>query len=132
MSLRGQYVLNIYPELKHPNNGGIEKHILRKAFCDFLPLSIVHRQKDAFSDAVGYSWKDCLKKHSKNKINRELSKLEFGVPTISSEEEYYKQVYYEYFKNWNQIDYMWRPKWTDVLDPSATFLSNHRNIEAST
>jgi len=128
-----QYILNIDPKLKHPN-GGIEKHILRKAFSEELPTSVIFRQKDAFSDAVGYSWKNCLKSFAEKNLSTAMLDEchKFGVSTISDEEAYYKQVYYKYFKEWNQLDYMWRPKWTDILDPSATFLKLHNTQTIST
>ena len=39
----------------------IEKQILRDAFCDYLPNDILYRQKEQFSDGVGYNWIDTLK-----------------------------------------------------------------------
>lgn len=52
--------------------GRIEKYILRKAFDDptnpYLPSEILWRQKEQFSDGVGYSWIDSLKKHAENEV----------------------------------------------------------------
>nr|WP_205737037.1 asparagine synthase B ['Catharanthus roseus' aster yellows phytoplasma] len=49
-------------------NGKIEKHILRQTFESYLPKKIVWRQKEQFSDGVGYSWIDALKQLAQNKI----------------------------------------------------------------
>mmetsp|Transcript_21257 Transcript_21257/g.9775 ORF Transcript_21257/g.9775 Transcript_21257/m.9775 type:complete len:95 (+) Transcript_21257:802-1086(+) len=65
------YMLNLRPELKDPkHNKNIEKYILRKAFDDpnqpYLPQSVLWRPKEAFSDGVGYSWKDQLIKYAES------------------------------------------------------------------
>ncbi|KAB1210253.1 Asparagine synthetase [glutamine-hydrolyzing] 3 [Morella rubra] len=66
--------MSIDPEWKmvRPDLGRIEKWILRNAFDDehnpYLPKHILHRQKEQFSDGVGYSWIDGLKDHA-NKQN---------------------------------------------------------------
>lgn len=56
--------MNIDAEQKMVGLGRMEKHILRAAFEDFLPAEIVWRQKEQFSDGVGYSWIDSLREHS--------------------------------------------------------------------
>jgi asparagine synthase (glutamine-hydrolysing) len=53
--------MNINPEDKMIKNGRIEKWVLREAFKDYLPESVLWRQKEQFSDGVGYSWIDSLK-----------------------------------------------------------------------
>ena len=54
--------MRLNPADKMAGNGKIEKHILRKAFEDYLPHEIAWRQKEQFSDGVGYGWIDTLKK----------------------------------------------------------------------
>ena len=54
--------MRLNPEAKMAGKGRIEKWVLRKAFEDLLPEEIVWRQKEQFSDGVGYGWIDTLKR----------------------------------------------------------------------
>jgi asparagine synthase (glutamine-hydrolysing) len=80
---------------------GIEKWILRKAFEDILPEHIVWRQKEQFSDGVGYSWIDKLKEITSASISDEdmaSAKFRFPVHTPMSKEEYfYRSIFQEHF-----------------------------------
>jgi asparagine synthase (glutamine-hydrolysing) len=82
-------------------NGRIEKHILRKAFEDYLPPEIAWRQKEQFSDGVGYSWIDTLKKITSEQVNDEQLKnaaFRFPINTPRSKEEYYyRSIFTELF-----------------------------------
>jgi len=75
----------------------MEKWILRKAFEDMLPESICWRQKEQFSDGVGYSWIDTLKKMTEEKVSdAEFARREnrFPVnPPKTKEEYYYREIY---------------------------------------
>ena len=79
----------------------IEKWILRKAFEDILPESIVWRQKEQFSDGVGYNWIDTLKKITEEKVSdAEFARREnrFPVnPPKTKEEYYYREIYSNLF-----------------------------------
>ena len=79
----------------------IEKWILRKAFEDLLPESIAWRQKEQFSDGVGYSWIDTLKKMTEEKVSdAEFARREnrFPVnPPKTKEEYYYREIYSRLF-----------------------------------
>jgi len=79
----------------------IEKWILRKAFDDLLPDEIVWRQKEQFSDGVGYSWIDTLKKMTEEKVSdQEFARREnrFPVnPPKTKEEYYYREIYSRLF-----------------------------------
>ena len=79
----------------------IEKWILRKAFEDYLPKDICWRQKEQFSDGVGYNWIDTLKKMTEEKISdAEFSRREqrFPVnPPKTKEEYYYREIYSRLF-----------------------------------
>ena len=79
----------------------IEKWILRKAFEDMLPAEIVWRQKEQFSDGVGYNWIDTLKKMTEEKISdAEFERREnrFPVnPPKTKEEYYYREIYSRLF-----------------------------------
>ena len=79
----------------------MEKWILRKAFEDLLPESICWRQKEQFSDGVGYSWIDTLKKMTEEKVSdAEFARREnrFPVnPPKTKEEYYYREIYSRLF-----------------------------------
>ncbi|HEX7340842.1 MAG TPA: asparagine synthase B [Rhodanobacteraceae bacterium] len=57
------------PSVKRPGNGRIEKQVLREAGADLLPEAIVWRQKEQFSDGVGYGWIDALKDHAERAVS---------------------------------------------------------------
>lgn len=76
----------------------MEKWILRKAFEDLLPESIAWRQKEQFSDGVGYNWIDTLREVTNSKVSdAEFAQREkrFPVNTPSTKEEYYYREIYE-------------------------------------
>ncbi len=89
--------------VEHRGNGGqrIEKWILRKAFEDLLPENIAWRQKEQFSDGVGYNWIDTLKKMTEEKVSdAEFARREnrFPVnPPKTKEEYYYREIYSRLF-----------------------------------
>ncbi|MBK8053210.1 MAG: asparagine synthase B [Saprospiraceae bacterium] len=90
--------MRINPEDKLPGNGRIEKWVLRKAFEDMLPESIAWRQKEQFSDGVGYNWIDTLKDLvQKSVTDEQLATAAFKFPdqTPSSKEEYYYRSIFE-------------------------------------
>lgn len=79
----------------------MEKWILRKAFEDMLPENICWRQKEQFSDGVGYSWIDTLKEMTARKVSdaefAQRSKR-FPVNTpVTKEEYYYREIYSRFF-----------------------------------
>lgn len=79
----------------------MEKWILRKAFEDMLPDEICWRQKEQFSDGVGYNWIDTLKKMTEEKVSdAEFARREnrFPVnPPKTKEEYYYREIYSKLF-----------------------------------
>jgi asparagine synthase (glutamine-hydrolysing) len=81
--------------------GGIEKQILREAFRGALPDEILWRQKEQFSDGVGYSWIDSLKAHAEARVtDRELASApeRFPVGTPLTKEGYiYRAIFDELF-----------------------------------
>lgn len=93
--------MRLNPEDKMAKDGKIEKHILRKAFEDYLPASIAWRQKEQFSDGVGYSWIDSLKEVAKVKVSDEQlanAKFRFPIhPPMSKEEYHYRSIFSELF-----------------------------------
>lgn len=93
--------MRLNPADKMAGNGKMEKWILRKAFEDYLPESIVWRQKEQFSDGVGYNWIDTLKALTSSSITDEQmknAKFRFPINTpMSKEEYYYRAIFSEHF-----------------------------------
>ena len=93
--------MRLNPEDKMSKNGKIEKWILRKAFEDYLPASVAWRQKEQFSDGVGYSWIDSLKAMVNEKVSdaeMALSATKFPInPPMSKEEYYYRSIFAKHF-----------------------------------
>ena len=89
------------PSVKRPGNGRIEKHVLREAFADLLPPSIAWRQKEQFSDGVGYAWIDSLKASAEREItDRQLADAatRFPLNPPASKEAYlYRRIFEEHF-----------------------------------
>jgi asparagine synthase (glutamine-hydrolysing) len=82
---------------EHP----MEKWVVRKAFEDMLPESVAWRQKEQFSDGVGYSWIDTLKEVVAKEVSDEQlanAKYKFPLQTPTSKEEYYyRSIFTEHF-----------------------------------
>ena len=93
--------MRINPKDKMINGERMEKWVLRKAFEDMLPKSVVWRQKEQFSDGVGYSWIDTLKEMVNDKISDhqfENAHHRFPIQTPTSKEEfYYRSIFEEHF-----------------------------------
>ena len=81
--------------------GRIEKWILRKAFEDYLPEEVAWRQKEQFSDGVGYSWIDTLKELTSQQVTDEQmshAAERFPInPPMTKEEYYYRSIFEEHF-----------------------------------
>jgi len=93
--------MRLNPEAKMAKDGKMEKWILRKAFEDFLPESVAWRQKEQFSDGVGYSWIDTLRDlASKNISDEEIANAaeRFPInPPMNKEEYHYRTIFHELF-----------------------------------
>ncbi|MFZ4402189.1 MAG: asparagine synthase B [Bacteroidales bacterium] len=93
--------MRLNPNDKMAGNGKIEKWLLRKTFEDYLPESIIWRQKEQFSDGVGYSWIDTLKATAEEMVSDEQlenSKFRFPIhPPMSKEEYRYRSIFSELF-----------------------------------
>lgn len=93
--------MTLNPEDKMCRNGRIEKWILRKAFEDYLPAEIAWRQKEQFSDGVGYSWIDNLKVVAAEKISdqqmAEVASYYPINPPQNKEEFLYRSIFAEHF-----------------------------------
>jgi len=93
--------MGINPEDKMIKNGRIEKWVLREAFKDYLPESVLWRQKEQFSDGVGYSWIDSLKELVSNEVSNSdfenASKIFPINPPQNKEEFYYRSIFKDHF-----------------------------------
>ena len=106
-----------------------EKKVLRDTFVGYLPNEILRRPKDAFSDAVGYSWIQTTRDFCENRVSdSEFEEIKIAcrghnVPT-SKEEAYYRGLFMNYYHECDHvITQMWRPRWSQITDPSAQYLS---------
>ncbi len=95
--------MRLNPQDKMINGERMEKWVLRKAFEDLLPESVTWRQKEQFSDGVGYSWIDTLKELANEKVSDEQFKnaqYRFPIQTPTSKEEfYYRSIFEVHFQS---------------------------------
>ena len=93
--------MTINPKDKMITPDRMEKWVLRKAFEDLLPESIAWRQKEQFSDGVGYSWIDTLKQVAEDEVTDEMmanAKFRFPINVPMSKEEYrYRTIFEGHF-----------------------------------
>jgi len=91
--------MNINPSAKMCGSGKMEKTILRQAFQGFIPDEILWRQKEQFSDGVGYSWIDSLKAYAENEVSDKLmanAMHRFPVKTPNTKEGYWFRTIFEH------------------------------------
>ena len=95
------HAMRIAPEHKMVPQGGIEKELLRTAFEGELPRELLWRQKEQFSDGVGYSWIDSLKEFAASEISDDQlarSPHRYLVnPPLTKEAYYYRQIFEAWF-----------------------------------
>lgn len=136
-----EVAMKISPEEKQPKtHNGIEKYILRKAFDvvdePYLPDEVLWRQKEQFSDGVGYSWIDTLIEYCASQVtDEELAAAEERYPynTPATKEAYfYRSVFSRHFPQMSaaQTVRKWIPKWQENTDPSGR--ANAAHIKADT
>ena len=131
-----EYVMSIDPA-KKMNTYNMGKYLLRHAFeGEFLPDSILYRDKAAFSDAVGHSMVDDLKEYaegiySDEEFKEKAAKYDFATP-FTKESLLYREIFEKYYPGQAPmvVDF-WMPnkEWEgcNVNDPSARVLSNYGN-----
>jgi len=129
-----KYVLSINPALKM-NKYNMGKYLLRKAFSgDYLPDSILYREKAAFSDAVGHSLADSIKLYAEEKYSEkdvEYAKIKYPKHTpFTKESLLYRDIFEDFYPGRSDliVDF-WMPNknWEgcNVNDPSARVLNNY-------
>jgi len=139
--------MRINPKDKMINGERMEKWVLRKAFEDMLPESVAWRQKEQFSDGVGYSWIDSLKELVNESVTDEQlanAHFKFPVQTPKSKEEfYYRSIFEEHFPSdaaamsvpsvpsvacSSPVALEWDESFKNMNDPSGRAVSNvHTN-----
>lgn len=125
----------------------IEKRIVREAFEDMLPEEVAWRQKEQFSDGVGYSWIDTLKKITSEAVTDEqMAHAEERSPIntpLCKEEYYYRSIFEEHFPSESAarsvpheasvacstaVALEWDEAWKNMNDPSGRAVSGvHEN-----
>lgn len=130
--------MRLNPEAKMCPGKTIEKKIVREAFSDMLPDSVAWRQKEQFSDGVGYSWIDTLKDMTSKAVTDEQmahAAERFPINTPLNKEEYfYRSIFAEHFpsdsaaRSVNQeasvacstsVALEWDAAWKKMNDPSG-------------
>lgn len=124
------FIMNLDPAHKMPQTHTIEKAIMRRAFDGYLPDSVLYRQKEAFSDGIGYNSVASLKKYAESQSKR----CDELVPNTAKPDTTEAHLYYFLFREHYaacpglHTPYYWMPAWHDhVTDPSATVLENHNS-----
>lgn len=124
----------------------MEKRIIREAFSDMLPEEIVWRQKEQFSDGVGYSWIDTLKKMTEELVTDEqmahaAERFPINTP-MCKEEYYYRSIFEEHFPSESAarsvpheasvacstaIALEWDEAWKNMNEPSGRAVAGVHN-----
>lgn len=93
--------MRLNPEYKMCPGQTMEKKIVREGFADMLPAEVAWRQKEQFSDGVGYSWIDTLKQITSDQVSdeeMEHAAERFPInPPRNKEEYYYRSIFAEHF-----------------------------------
>ncbi len=138
--------MGINPEDKMIKNGRIEKWVLREAFKDYLPESVLWRQKEQFSDGVGYSWIDSLKELVSEEVSdsdfKNASKIFPINPPQNKEEFFYRSIFKDHFPSNAAAESVpsvpsvacstpqaleWDEAFKNMNDPSGRSVSNIHN-----
>lgn len=128
-------------EEKQPKTyNGVEKYILRKAFDTpedpYLPTEVLWRQKEQFSDGVGYSWIDtlidfCSSQVTDEQMDSAAELFPYNTPA-TKEAYYYRTIFHKYYPQVSaaQTVRKWIPKWQENQDPSGR--ANAAHVQADT
>ena len=139
--------MRLNPRDKMISKERIEKWVLRKAFEDYLPATVAWRQKEQFSDGVGYNWIDTLKELTSHEISDEQlanAKYRFPInPPMSKEEYFYRSIFSEHFPSDSAAACVpsvpsvacstaealsWDASFKNMIDPSGRAVKNvHRD-----
>ena len=134
--------MSLNPEYKMCPGKVMEKKIVREAFSDMLPESVAWRQKEQFSDGVGYSWIDTLKEITSKAVTDEqmahaAERFPINTP-LCKEEYYYRSIFEEHFPSESAARAVpheasvacstakaleWDEAWKNMNDPSGRAVS---------
>ena len=136
----------INPNNKMVDDNNMEKSILRKAFQGYLPHEILYRQKEQFSDGVGYDWIDTLKVLVEKNVTDsqfENAKNKFPINTpMNKEEYYYRTIFTSFFPSAaaaltvpskpsiacsSEIALEWDKSFKNINDPSGRAITSIHN-----
>jgi len=140
-----EYAMTLEPSCKMSGNR-MEKHTLRKAFDDpedpYLPKEVLWRQKEQFSDGVGYGWIDHLKAEAESQVTdlqMKFASSRFPVSTPKTKEEYmYRELFSKHFPSpaaagtvpqnksiacSTPAALAWDEAWANAADPSGRAIS---------
>lgn len=135
------YAMLIKGEEKLPKTyDGVEKYILRKAFDTpeqpYLPQEVLWRQKEQFSDGVGYNWIDtlidyCSAQVTDAQMERAAELFPYNTPA-TKEAYFYRTLFHKHFPQMSaaQTVRKWIPKWQENQDPSGR--ANAAHVQADT
>ena len=135
-------VLHASQSVEADPKASIEKRIVREAFEDMLPEEVAWRQKEQFSDGVGYSWIDTLKKITSEAVTDEqmahaAERFPINTP-LCKEEYYYRSIFEEHFPSESAarsvpheasvacstaVALEWDEAWKNMNDPSGRAVS---------
>jgi len=139
-----EYAMNIDPADKMCSDGKAEKYMLRKAFEGIIPDEVLWRQKEQFSDGVGYNWIDSLKANADEKVsddNLANAKRKFPIqPPITKEGYYYREIFDEMYPSneaaltveagpsiacSSPVAFRWSKEFEKMDDPSGRAVAVH-------
>ena len=139
-----EYAMNIDPADKMCSDGKAEKYVLRKAFEGIIPDEVLWRQKEQFSDGVGYNWIDSLKVNADEKVsddNLANAKRKFPIqPPTTKEGYYYREIFDEMYPSneaaltveagpsiacSSPVAFRWSKEFEKMDDPSGRAVAVH-------
>ena len=139
-----EYAMNIDPADKMCTDGKAEKYVLRKAFEGIIPDEVLWRQKEQFSDGVGYNWIDSLKANADEKVsddNLAQAYRKFPIqPPTTKEGYYYREIFDEMYPSneaaltveagpsiacSSPVAFRWSKEFEKMDDPSGRAVAVH-------
>lgn len=147
-----EVAMGMHPRHKMPDlaNGRMEKHVLRAAFDTaddpYLPKSVLWRQKEQFSDGVGYGWIDALRDHAEEQVSDDLFAARTfrfpDNPPLTKEGYLYRQIFESLFPQPSAAASVpaeksiacssptalrWEREWEEKADPSGRAIDTHQS-----
>ena len=140
-----EYAMNFDPADKMCSDGKAEKYVLRKAFEGLIPNEVLWRQKEQFSDGVGYNWIDSLKAHADTQVSAAMlagAGEKFPIqPPETKEAYYYRSIFVELYPSdeaaltveagpsiacSSPVAFRWSREFQNMDDPSGRAVKVHQ------